>query len=306
MEPIDNYFQQARDVTNGLGINHYRKGLLDKDWIATDTTQQNLYSLAQSLMQNDYNREMYQKYMEDISPAKQVQNYLAAGLNPNLFYGNISSGTPNSPLQQTAPAFQSGENRERMNRISSILGNINQVFQGVGQVISSIGGVQDFNHSMRLFPHQLNNERYRASIASDEAYFSQERFNAWNNYDTVFSSVDAFKKAYPETVPILAGIDENGNRSYVHPRFAFAFPDLVKQLGADAEKFNKYLNTKYLDDFLSGRNDLQDLNYKIKEKILNNQSVPELVTKIVQGAASGNINWQDVVTLILIKTLSSF
>lgn len=63
----------------------------------TGVTQQNEYNLQMWKMQNEYN-----------SPAKQMERYREAGLNPNLIYGNGSSSAGNATSAPSMESYSSG------------------------------------------------------------------------------------------------------------------------------------------------------------------------------------------------------
>ena len=76
-----------------------------------------LGSIATTAMQNKANRElaqysfdmqrrMIQEQNEYNSPAAQMQRYKEAGLNPNLIFGGIDSGSQNGIAKYDAPTMQ--------------------------------------------------------------------------------------------------------------------------------------------------------------------------------------------------------
>ena len=73
------------------------------------TALQNKYNKEQAALQNQYNIDMWNRQNEYNSPASQMNRLKEAGLNPNLMYGQGSSGNASSAPAQVAPQKQAPE-----------------------------------------------------------------------------------------------------------------------------------------------------------------------------------------------------
>lgn len=62
-----------------------------------------LFGIITGAMQNQWNRKMVREQNEYNSPAQQMARYRAAGLNPNLIYGQGNSGNQSAPVSQVVP-----------------------------------------------------------------------------------------------------------------------------------------------------------------------------------------------------------
>ena len=70
--------------------------------------EQNAYNVLLAKYESEMNRKLIQEQNEYNSPLNQIKRYQAAGLNPNLIYGNgsSSSGNQQTPAQYRAPSIQ--------------------------------------------------------------------------------------------------------------------------------------------------------------------------------------------------------
>ena len=73
------------------------------------TALQNKYNKEQAALQNQYNIDMWNRQNEYNSPASQMNRLKEAGLNPNLMYGQGSTGNASSAPTQVAPQKQAPE-----------------------------------------------------------------------------------------------------------------------------------------------------------------------------------------------------
>lgn len=64
---------------------------------------QHKYNKELADIQNQYNLDMWNRQNEYNSPQAQMQRFQEAGLNPNLIYGQGTSGNASSPAVQVAP-----------------------------------------------------------------------------------------------------------------------------------------------------------------------------------------------------------
>lgn len=64
---------------------------------------QHKYNKELADVQNQYNLDMWNRQNEYNSPQAQMQRFQEAGLNPNLIYGQGTSGNASSPAVQVAP-----------------------------------------------------------------------------------------------------------------------------------------------------------------------------------------------------------
>ena len=99
------------------------------------TEQQNKYNTEMANLQNQYNIDMWQRNNEYNSPSAQMQRLKSAGLNPNLMYGQGSTGNSSSPAQMVTPkltaAGMSAVGRKVPNIEVPELAALGQAFDGI-------------------------------------------------------------------------------------------------------------------------------------------------------------------------------
>lgn len=121
------------------------------------------------------NLEMWNRQNAYNSPAEQMKRYQEAGLNPNLLYGNISSGNSTSAPSYQAPRKDysglKGINQRTMN-----YDFINNLANSAMQMVHSIQDLQIKKSQKTNLDQRTKNEAVRGTILSiDKELRSMER-----------------------------------------------------------------------------------------------------------------------------------
>lgn len=108
LKDVPNAAQQVIGELNGSNA-QARENAKQREWQTAENDKAAQYNLELAQMQNRWNIEQWQRENEYNSPSAQMARYGAAGLNPNLIYGqsntapqlsgSLTSGAPKSPAQ---------------------------------------------------------------------------------------------------------------------------------------------------------------------------------------------------------------
>ena len=159
MVDTNNLQAQAASMTADL-VNDFRNGgVLDQatrgagsDW---DARYFSLYGDTYStLLENELSRQAWQANNEYNTPANQMKRLIDAGLNPNLAYGQATSGNSSSPADITSKisgsaAAQAGTSAKQAQtqRIAQAFGAISESIQMFQQVLGLAQGVQQYKRN---------------------------------------------------------------------------------------------------------------------------------------------------------------
>lgn len=135
------------------------------------TALQNEYNKEQAALQNQYNIDMWNRQNEYNSPASQMNRLKEAGLNPNLMYGQGSTGNASSAPSQVAPQKQAPE-----------MAKFGQLFDAIS-LMSSLEGlkkqrIENANarnmERQSFFEANLLEEYYRSRMMTSQSLFEQD------------------------------------------------------------------------------------------------------------------------------------
>lgn len=236
----------------------------------TNEDYKNMQELASMNYQNWYN-----------SPSHQMELFKQAGLNPNLIYQQAG------PTQSAAPSFvPSGSSEQgKWKNFRESIDIITEIFSQMNNSISAIQGVQDIGMNVS-----------RSSLLENQDYFSTLRRHAFENGDLLVGSKEALLGAgyTPYQITYL------GDGIFVRNKDLFLFPEMFKAF-QDTSKRGSELD--FLSEFLSERNRNLSEGASLREK---QNKVDELIESIVKSLSSGEIDYQDILKLILIQSLRRY
>lgn len=160
------------------------------------------FALQQQRLQNDWNLAMWNRQNAYNSPAAQVQRLMQAGLNPNLAYGQLSSG--DAGFVQSADANYKGEAPQS---------NID--FQGAVQSIINNQRASEI-HEQQIEKMRLENEHQQYENLLIEAdvddlpefkeYRKQKR---QKEIETLKQNIDNLKTANEEMIESIRNLSED-------------------------------------------------------------------------------------------------
>lgn len=137
--------------------------------------------LAQSMLQAGLNNTSQDRQNKYNSPASQMERYRAAGLNPNLIYGQGNSGNQASPVQYDAPELPKGgirgvklayENQQIQNQIlkyqqAAEFHRADQIhYDALLKETKQLGEVTKNQMAIANVPYASDLARYNAQIAA--------------------------------------------------------------------------------------------------------------------------------------------
>ena len=128
---LDGIFGAMGNVASTILQGHYNSRIAGENYA---------YSRDLAALQNQYNIDMWNLNNEYNSPKNQLQRLVEAGLNPNLAYGNVSSGNSQRPPEQVTGQYH----RDTV--------DMRGMFDGIGSVFSDI-------MNMARFQEELNGKR---------------------------------------------------------------------------------------------------------------------------------------------------
>ena len=116
------------------------------------------YSRDLAALQNQYNIDMWNMNNEYNSPKNQLQRLIAAGLNPNLAYGTVSTGNSQRPPEQVTGQYH----RDSV--------DMRGMFDGIGSIFSDIMNFARFQEDLN--GKRIANARSALALLDAEALLS--------------------------------------------------------------------------------------------------------------------------------------
>lgn len=213
------------------------------------------------------------------TPQAQMERYKAAGLNPNLIYGQSNMASPVSIPSMSSPKMESYASGDPMNYFNNIIGTIAQIPM-VMQKIKSQKLVNDNLEQDNLIKRGMAN--YWAVKAQNEGYDSAEKmfknmiWLSMNNHMQFSGQTDAVANAWFES--LKEGLKTNGLRNKV----------LVSQEAytSSRKKFQDLLN-KYNEGF-EGSKGLMEIERELKETLLGIKNVDLNFQKTMDFSKAAN------------------
>lgn len=285
----EDYFDRFNDYGN-QALEFLRAHDLYHRWAGspTDLTIENQYDLTKTLLQNYLDERNYNRYMEDISPKSQMDRYLKAGLNPNLIYGQISGGNPDSPLQQSAPTIKGGETADVMNKtmqITSAIAQIGSLFGDMTNTVNNIAQFRGINAQSDLMTKRLN------ALKGDGGFYVTKDEGDGNIHRYTNPGFDLI---------------DLGNGWRISPETAFLFPEIVNAWQKGVQSQNISAAFPYLDEYFNQRN----VNLKGQEAVNEkNARIDTLIDNIIHKIGDKNYRTSemlpDFMQLLLLKLFNT-
>lgn len=134
--------------------------------------QQNQYNREMAALQNEYNIANWNMQNEYNSPSAQMSRLAAAGLNPNLAYGSVSSGNASSAPESVSPHLNAPE-RKAMDFAA-----LAPTLEGVQQVVGILQGLANVELTRKKSEGQdFQNKIFGAQEGALHAYDQYEDFS---------------------------------------------------------------------------------------------------------------------------------
>jgi len=162
--------QSAQSGISGLIGNLFQRRNLKRQTEANKELQQYAYDLN---MQQWHAQNLYN------SPKAQMQRYKEAGLNPNLMYGQGSSGNASASPQMQAPT--AGRHQTKMPKMDmlAMYNNQRQVDASVSN-LNARTSLTDLQSSTALIDQaikRINGEQKQWNLSMDKTFGTRERSN---------------------------------------------------------------------------------------------------------------------------------
>lgn len=215
-------------------------------------------------MQNDYN-----------SPEKQVQRIIAAGLNPSMAYGSVSTGNASSAPGTHAATYHMTPHKDKMETISNFLGDLRQVFGMVGDTIGAIDRVN------------------KLPMSHEAGFVSGLRERVMRGDFELASPVSKDQLGDRLGVPV-------GDGKYMPYELALAFPEYLKLAG-----LSRVSNSE--DGYVRGVNASADLREKQKRASeLVKQIMHSIFSEEENSPADFRSTVEAILELIIIQGLNRY
>lgn len=213
-------------------------------------------NIASTILTNQANRQLaqysyeQQKQMiaeqnEYNSPSAQMARYQEAGLNPNLIYGNISSGNQSQIAKYQAPTMQAP--KIDMQSATSMASNI----LGLKQQLENIKKTENENS---LFENARRSSWFNSEFARSKSL--QEQMNTM-----YLAKLLGVPYQYDDGMNTIYHINDYGNTHFFNP-------DGVKVQMYNAELANKLQQKSFNDSIINLRNSTTKLNEFRNKNIL--------------------------------------
>lgn len=247
--------------------------------------KQNKSNMELAKYQTQVQEEMYNKYS---SPSAQQQQYVDAGLNPNLVYGSASSGQGNVPSFQ-APHVERGLSiGEKLNQTLSMMSQAVGLKQQMYQADAAREAAEQ--SSIKTLNDLINMRRNSRDYTSENAISGYNEQTLWkrlfrNPRATKAIDVDLVKG---DLVTEWDKYNKAARDNYFERMAAAGLQNIQSRRNIEQSELaiaGKQLENYYLEDYLNYRNQQQQLNYELDDSFKKATTINKNLAPWMQSIA---------------------